>query len=483
MHFTKKSKKVKIIADIEHGGDICGVHGVRRSGLMTHAHQIKTVAPGSIAEELELEPGDRILKINGEDIEDVLDYRFYIQNEEINMIVLKKDGTEIEWEFDKDLYEDLGIEFESGLMSDYRSCTNNCIFCFIDQMPPGMRETLYFKDDDARLSFLQGNYITLTNMKEHDLERIIKYRLSPINISVQATDPELRKKMLHNRFAGNLMDTLRRLKSAGIEMNGQIVMCKDVNDKDNLKRSIEDLMSLYPQMQSVSVVPVGLTKYRKGLYPLKPIEKGDAQIAIDIIEEYQTKMFEKYGVHFVHASDEFYLLAERAVPEEDRYDGYVQLENGVGMIRLMLEESDYAISNLEGDDRRHVLSLATGKLAYPLMCSIAERVMKKFPNIRINVYCIKNDFFGEGVTVSGLITGGDLIKQLSGKQLGEVLLLSSNMFRADEEVFLDDVTRTELEIALQVKVSIVKSDGQELVSSMIMDESDHVGKLHQPYEL
>ena len=223
---------------------------------MKHAHQIKSVAPGSIAEELELEPGDKILQINGQDIEDVLDYRFYIQNEEIDMVVQKKDGSEVEWEFDKDFYEDLGIEFESGLMSDYRSCTNKCIFCFIDQMPPGMRDTLYFKDDDARLSFLQGNYITLTNMKEHDLSRIIKYHLSPINISVQTTNPELRVKMLHNRFAGKIMETLNRLRDADIEMNGQIVLCKGVNDGAELERSIRDLAGLYPQMQSMSVVPV-----------------------------------------------------------------------------------------------------------------------------------------------------------------------------------------------------------------------------------
>ena len=450
---------------------------------MKHAHQIKSVAPGSIAEELELEPGDKILQINGQDIEDVLDYRFYIQNEEIDMVVQKKDGSEVEWEFDKDFYEDLGIEFESGLMSDYRSCTNKCIFCFIDQMPPGMRDTLYFKDDDARLSFLQGNYITLTNMKEHDLSSIIKYHLSPINISVQTTNPELRVKMLHNRFAGKIMETLNRLRDADIEMNGQIVLCKGVNDGAELERSIRDLAGLYPQMQSMSVVPVGLSKYREGLYPLEPLTKEDAENALDIIGRFQNEMYERFGTHFVHASDEFYLLANRPLPPEEVYDGYVQLENGVGMLRLLIEETDYTLEALSGDERVHTLSLATGKLAYPFLRDIAAKVHEKFPNVNITVYEILNDFFGHGVTVSGLITGQDLIKQLTGKPLGEALLLPANMFRSNEEVFLDDLTKQDVEKALQVPINIVKSDGQELIRAMLMEESEETKQLHSPYEL
>lgn len=453
------------------------------NALKTHAHQIKTVMPGSIADELELVPGDKILEMNGQQIEDVLDYRFQIQNEEISMTVEKQDGTIEEWEFDKEFYEDLGIEFESGLMSDYRSCTNKCIFCFIDQMPPGMRETLYFKDDDARLSFLQGNYITLTNMKEHDLERIIRYRLSPINISVQATNPELRCRMLHNRFAGNIMETLKRLQDADIEMNGQIVLCKGVNDKEELERSIRDLTSLFPQMQSVSVVPVGLTKYREGLFPLQPIEKEDAIAALDIIEGFQKEMHDKYGKHFVHASDEFYLLAGRPFPEEDQYDGYIQLENGVGMLRLLIEETQDAIADLDGDDRCHTVSVATGKLAYPYICEIAEKLQVKYPNVCVNVYQIRNDFFGEGVTVSGLITGQDLIAQLQGQALGEMLLLPANMFRSSEEVLLDDLTRDDVENALQVRVNIVKSDGRELILAMLLEESEESLQLHSPYEL
>ncbi len=450
---------------------------------MKFAHQIKSVAPGSIGEELGLEPGDKLLEINKETIEDVLDYRYYIQNEEISMVVEKKDGTQEEWEFDKEYYEDLGIEFENGLMSEYRSCTNQCIFCFIDQMPPGMRDTLYFKDDDARLSFLQGNYITLTNMKKKDLDRVIKYRLSPINISVQATNPEVRKMMLHNRFAGEVMDKMRLLKEAGIEMNGQIVLCKDVNDGKELERSLRDLMSLYPQMQSVSVVPVGLSKYRDGLYPLKPIEKADACAALEIIEAVQAEMFSKFGTHFVHASDEFYLLAERELPEEDCYDGYVQLENGVGMLRLLLEETAWALDEIEGDDRTHRISLATGKLAAPYLRRIADSVEAKFLGIKIMIYPIVNHFFGEQITVSGLITGQDLKAQLAGKELGEKLLLPANMFRSGEEVFLDDVTREELENTLQVPVNIVKSDGQDLILALIQEERELNGPLHSPYEL
>lgn len=449
----------------------------------TYAHQIKSVAPGSIGEELELEPGDKLLEINGEIIEDVLDYRFYIQNEEISMVVEKKDGTQEEWEFDKEYYEDLGIEFENGLMSDYRSCTNKCIFCFIDQMPPGMRETLYFKDDDARLSFLQGNYVTLTNMKKKDLDRIIKYHLSPINVSVQTTNPELRRLMLHNRFAGDIMDKLKLLKEAGIEMNGQIVLCKGINDREELTRSLRDLMGLYPQMESVSVVPVGLSKFRQGLYPLEPLTKEDAVSALEIIEGIQQEMYDSCGTHFVHASDEFYLLAQRELPEESRYDGYVQLENGVGMLRLLLEETSYALEEQKGDGRRHHLSIATGKLAYPYICRIAGWVKEKFPGIEITVYAIRNDFFGEQITVSGLITGTDLKAQLTGKDLGEALLLPANMFRSGEEVFLDDMTREELENALQVPVNIVKSDGQELIMAMLREEGVQEGPLHSPYEL
>ncbi len=312
-------------------------------------HKISAVEPGSIGEELELEPGDVLLTINGREIEDIFDYEYLVDSEALTMVVRKADGEEWELEIENG-GEDLGLSFENGLMSDYKSCSNKCIFCFIDQMPPGMRETLYFKDDDSRLSFLQGNYITLTNMKDRDIERIIRFHLAPINISVQTTNPELRCMMLHNRFAGEALKKIDRLYEAGIPMNGQIVLCKGVNDGEELERTIRDLTRYLPHMESVSVVPVGLSRYRDGLYPLEPFTPEDAGAVIDQIEAWQKKIYPEYGIHFIHASDEFYMLAGREMPEEDRYDGYLQLENGVGMIRLMTEEVAAALEELDGDD-------------------------------------------------------------------------------------------------------------------------------------
>lgn len=297
-------------------------------------HKISKVDPGSIAEELELSPGDYVLAINGNQVEDIFDYEYYVNSPSMTMLVRKADGEE--WELDiENGYEDLGLSFENSLMSDYRSCCNQCIFCFIDQMPPGMRDTLYFKDDDSRLSFLQGNYITLTNMKEKDIDRIIRFKLAPINISVQTTNPQLRCKMLNNRFAGKALGMIDRLYKAGTPMNGQVVLCKGVNDGRELERTIEDLARYLPYMESVSVVPVGLSKYRDGLYPLEPFTKEEAAQAIDMIERWQKKLYALHGTHFVHASDEFYIQAGRPLPEEERYDGYIQLENGVGMLRLL----------------------------------------------------------------------------------------------------------------------------------------------------
>ena len=449
---------------------------------MKHAHQIKSVAPGSIAEELELEPGDKILQINGQDIEDVLDYRFYIQNEEIDMVVQKKDGSEVEWEFDKDFYEDLGIEFESGLMSDYRSCTNKCIFCFIDQMPPGMRDTLYFKDDDARLSFLQGNYVTLTNMSEKDIERVIRYHLEPINISFQAMNPELRCKMLHNRFAGKALEKVDMLYNAGITMNGQIVLCKGVNDGDELEYSLEKLSAYAPVLQSVSVVPVGLTKYRKGLYPLEPFNKEDAEKVLNQIERWQKIMMEKYGIHFIHASDEWYILADRELPCEEEYDGYLQLENGVGMLRLLETEVKETLKKLTGDDRKVTGRIATGKLAAPFIARYIEEIKKKFPNVQIPVTTIENRFFGEKITVSGLITGQDLKEQLFGLDLGEKLLIPCSMLKGDEEIFLDDMTLKELSEALKTEIVIVDTGGRDLVEAVINPPKHKPTRRRQIYE-
>lgn len=430
-------------------------------------HLIKSVQPGSIGEEMGIEAGDVLLEINGEELEDVFDYHYAINDDYIEILIRKRDGDEWLLEVDKEYDEDIGIEFEQGLMDDYRSCTNKCIFCFIDQMPKGMRDTLYFKDDDSRLSFLQGNYITLTNMKDKDIDRIIKYHLCPINISVQTTNPELRCKMLNNRFAGEALKKLRRLADASIEMNGQIVLCKGVNDGEELKKSIEDLSEYLPHMRSVSVVPAGLTKYREGLYPLELFTREEAGQVIDLIESYQQEFYERYGLHFIHASDEWYINAGREFPEEERYDGYIQLENGVGMMRLLIEEFSEAIKNIEGDKRKKHISLATGYLAYGLIKKLSEETMEKFPNIKIDVYAIRNDFFGETITVSGLITGQDIIAQLKGRNLGEVLLLPNNILRTGEDVFLDDLHLTDVENALQVPVNIVKSSGKDLLYSFI----------------
>ncbi len=437
---------------------------------MAKEHVIDRVEPGSIAEELELEKGDVLLSINGQKIEDVFDYHYLVNDEELTVVVRKKDGEEWELEIEKDYMEDLGIEFENGLMDDYRSCQNKCMFCFIDQMPKGMRETLYFKDDDSRLSFLQGNYVTLTNMKDKDIERIIHYHLEPINVSVHTMNKDLRCKMLHNRFAGDALDKMQRLLEAGIEMNGQIVLCKGINDGAELEYSIQKLTEYIPYMQSLSVVPVGLTKYREGLYPLEPFEKEDAKEVLGIIHKWQQYCMEKYQTHFVHAGDEWYLLAEEDMPDEDNYDGYQQLENGVGMMRLLENEFMEALNGAEKDASVcRTVTLATGVSASSLLIKLSEKFMEKFPNITVQVVVIENHFFGTRITVSGLLTGQDLLAQLKEKELGDKLLLPCNLLRSGEEVFLDDMTLTELKNALQVKIDIVKSSGQDLLDAILKE--------------
>ena len=432
-------------------------------------HIISSVAPGSIAQEMGIEPGDRLLEVNGKSPEDVFDYRYLMNEEEILVLIRKANGEEWELEIEKEYEDDLGIEFENGLMDDYRSCRNKCIFCFIDQLPKGMRSTLYFKDDDSRLSFLQGNYLTLTNMSEHDIDRIIQYKLSPINISFQTMNPELRCKMLHNRFAGEIFDKVKRLKDAGIIMNGQIVLCRGVNDGAELERSIRELPAYMPQLESVSVVPVGLTRYRDGLYPLEPFTKEDACEVLDLIHGWQEKLYKEWGNHFIHAGDEWYILAERPIPEEKTYDGYLQLENGVGMVRLLDEEVAQTLAGMTGDDRKIHRTIATGELAAPFLRKHVESVRKKYPNVDIQVFAIKNEFFGGKITVAGLITGTDLISQLKGKDLGDRLLLTNHMLKSGEPVFLDDVTVDDVQNALQIKVSIVESSGADFVSSLIED--------------
>lgn len=432
-----------------------------------YLHIIASVEAGSIAEELELVPGDAIYTVNGQVMEDVFDYQFLINDEYIELEVIKENGEMWELEIEKDFDEDLGIHFESSLMDNYRSCSNKCIFCFIDQLPKGMRETMYFKDDDSRLSFLQGNYITMTNMKDKDLERIIKYRLEPINISVHTTDAELRCKMLNNRFAGKIIDQLEKLYEGRIEMNAQIVLCKNVNDGDHFNKTVEDLSRYMPYLKSVSVVPMGMTKYREGLCHVEPFTKGDAKLLLTHVHMWQEKFLAEQGNHFIHAGDEWYIMAEEPFPEEDNYDGYIQLENGVGMMRLLIDEFREALASVAGDDRKRHISCVSGALASGYIRELIQEFNKKYPNVQVDVHCIKNEFFGESITVTGLLTGGDIINQLKDKDLGERLLLPINLLRSGENVLLDDITTVDIENALQVPVDIIKSNGQDMMLKIL----------------
>lgn len=433
------------------------------------AHIIKEIEQDSIAEELELAPGDELISINGTQIKDALDYNYLIKDEELTVLIRKSNGEEWELDIEKDFDEDLGIIFEEGLMDEYRSCRNKCIFCFIDQMPPGMRETLYFKDDDARLSFLQGNYITLTNMSDEEIDRILFYKLSPINISVHTTNEELRCRMLHNRFAGSALDKMRRLKEGGITMNGQIVLCKGWNDGEELEKTIHDLAAYLPEMQSVSVVPVGLTKFREGLVELEGFNKEEALVVLDTIHRWQNIFLTHYGTRFIYASDEWYIKAGLPIPDADSYEGYPQIENGVGLIRSLQEEFAEYYEELAGDDRTRELSIATGVLAAPYIKQLTEKLKIKYPKINVEVYTIINNYFGNEITVAGLITGGDITAQLKGKNLGAALLIPDVMLRNGETVLLDDVTVEEMENTLQTKIRIVQSDGKSFIDSIIME--------------
>ena len=426
---------------------------------------IKRITPGSIAEELNIEPGSKLLRINGEEVEDIFDYRFLIDEEYIELEIENPDGEVDLYPIEKDEDEEMGLEFASSLMDDYRSCSNKCLFCFIDQMPKGMRKTLYFKDDDSRLSFLQGNYITLTNMKEHDIDRISRYRMSPINISVHTTNPDLRCRMLNNRFAGNILKRIRQFYEARIEMNAQIVLCRGINDGEELSRTIRDLGEFLPWLKSLSVVPVGLTKYRDHLTPLKPFDAEEACKVLACIHGWQDHFRKTKGAFFVHASDEWYIMAGKPFPPEESYEGYGQLENGVGMMRLFLNEVEEALLELpEGTAfSPRTVTVATAVLAYPTIRRLAADLEERFPGLKIHVHCIRNEFFGERITVSGLLTGRDIIRQLEGKELGQTLFLPANVLRSGEDVLLDDVRLKDISQALQVDAAIIKSEGQDFV--------------------
>lgn len=425
---------------------------------------IEGIEKGSIAEELGIESGDLLISINGYPITDILDYKYQISDDYIEMTIQKKNGEIWELEIEKDTNEDIGIIFTNPLIDKAKSCRNKCIFCFIDQLPKGMRDTLYFKDDDSRLSFLQGNFITLTNLSEDEIDRIIFYKLSPINISVHTTDPELRVKMLNNKNAGKIYDILQRFSKANIEMNCQIVLCPGINDGRYLDKTLEDLAALYPNVKSVAVVPVGVTKYRKGLFELETYNKYTAKELLNFISKKQNEYLNKLGSRFVFAADEFYVLAEKEIPLFDEYEGFPQLENGVGLMRLFYDEVNKAIDQINKKmqiNRR--FTIATGMLAYPYMMDIANLVMSKFSGLNLQVELIKNNFFGDTITVSGLITGGDLIGQLIEKDLGDGLIIPKSMLKRDERVFLDDITVEEVEEKLNVEVIVLDVNGYEFV--------------------
>ncbi|MCH5193480.1 MAG: DUF512 domain-containing protein [Oscillospiraceae bacterium] len=427
--------------------------------------KIKAVAKNSPAWGKDIKEGDMLVSVNGNDISDVLDYMYY-SAETSTELIIERGGESRRVTIKKSEYDDLGLEFDTFLMDSKQSCRNKCIFCFIDQNPPGMRETIYFKDDDARLSFLQGNYITLTNLEQKDIDRIIQMKLS-INISVHTTNPELRCMMMNNRFAGEKLDYLRQLAKAGIQINCQIVLCPGINDGEELRRTLTDLGNLMPSIQSIAVVPVGLTKFRDGLYPLTTFNKDRAAKTIDMIEGFQKKFLEDYGTRLVFPSDEFYITAMRELPEGEYYEDYPQYENGVGMLRSLIDEFDSAFDMAEDVDIKSCsTSIATGALDYDHICGLVKKAAERWHNIDCRVYKIKNDFFGETITVTGLITGQDLAAQLKGKPLGDTLILSENMLMRDSELFLDDYTVSELEKELDVKIRIIGNDGFELFDAI-----------------
>jgi len=429
---------------------------------------ITNVISDSIAQEAGLKNGDLILSINGEKISDIFDYRFLIANETLLLEIQKKDGEIWEVEIEKDEYEDLGIEFENLMLDDAKSCSNKCIFCFIDQLPKGMRKTLYFKDDDSRLSFFMGNYVTLTNMDFNDIDRIIKYKMSPINVSVHTTNPELRVYMLNNKFAGDIMEKIKRLVEGGITVNCQIVLCRDINDGVELDRSINDLASLYPGMNSISVVPVGLTKYREDLTVLKPYDKESSKKVIEQVEAWQKKLLLEKGSRVVYLADELYVMAELQIPDYSVYEDFPQIENGVGLIAMLRQEFDEYLALLDfKPEKRRKVSIATGVSSYKYIKELADVLENKYKDLNVNVYKIKNEFFGENVTVTGLITGQDLVKQLFDKDLGEELLISVSMLRSGEEVFLDDYTVDMLEKELGIRVTVVENCGNDFVEKIL----------------
>lgn len=430
------------------------------------AVKIFDVTTGSHADKAGIKKGETLLSINSNEIVDVLDYRFYQVNRKLTLEVEDEDKNVRTIEMTKGEYEEIGLEFETYLMDKQHSCRNKCIFCFIDQLPKGMRESLYFKDDDSRLSFLFGNYITLTNITEHEIDRIIKMHISPINVSVHTTNPELRCKMMNNRFAGDTLKYLKRFADAGITLNCQIVSCSGINDGDELVRTLTDLENLGVNM--TAIVPVGLTRYRENLYPLVPYNKETAGQTIDIIEKMGDECVKKHGRRIFFPGDEFYLLAEREIPSPEFYEDFSALEDGIGMIAYLTDDVGWKLEELDADESLcHKVTIACGEGVFPYMKRIMSMINEKFPNITINTRAIKNNFFGGGVNVSGLVTGGDLIDQLRGDDIGDRLIITSSMLRFENDLFLDDVSTDDVERELGVTLVPVNNNGNDLVEAVI----------------
>ena len=428
---------------------------------------IKTVIKGSPAFKKGLRDGDTLISINSNSILDVLDYRFYQNNSKLTLEYINKKGKIKVAKIKKAEDAELGLEFETYLMDKKHTCRNKCVFCFIDQLPKGLRDTLYFKDDDSRLSFLFGNYITLTNITEHEVERIINMHISPINISVHTTNPELRTRMMNNKNAGEVLNIMKRFNDAGIKLNCQLVLCPEYNDGKELERSLEDLLKL-EQVECIAAVPVGITRYRDGLAELTPYDKTTANETLDIIDRYGDISVEKYGERRVYGADEFYILAERPLPDAEYYGEFHQLENGVGLVPLLISEVESALEDcdLELAEKR-ILSIATGEAAYPFICEIVDKLANKWDNLECRVYKINNNFFGGKINVAGLVTATDIIEQLKDKALGEELLIPSVMLRDGGDMFLDSITLEELSNVLNVKITPVDNDGYQLVEKII----------------
>jgi putative radical SAM enzyme (TIGR03279 family) len=429
---------------------------------------VSSVYPDSIAEEMEIEVGDLLLTINGKEVIDIIDYLFLVVDDFLEVEIQKPDGEVWALEIEKDYDEQLGIEFSNPILDCAQSCTNKCIFCFVDQMPDGMRESLYFKDDDSRLSFLQGNFVTLTNLKDEDIDRMIDYNISPINVSVHTTDPELRKEMLHNRFAGNVLERLKKLVDNRITVNGQIVMCPGYNDGDELIRTVKTLYDLGENFNTLAIVPIGMTKFRQGLAKIDPVTKEVALRTIKDIEALQERFLEESGRRFAYLSDEFYIRAELDMPSVENYDGFIQLENGVGLVRKLDAEIQMLLKNLEPEAiKPKEITIATGKLAEPFIKKMANRIMQAVKGVEIEVIGVENNFFGPLITVAGLVTGQDLMAQLKGRIKGDTLLIPKVMLKSDEPIFLDDYTVEQIEEALSVRVLDVLNEGHDFVEKIV----------------